>query len=291
MILTYARFMTEVVYIPIFLLSYYLLERVLDSGRIRDAAWAGALSGAASLTRSISFLFTLITAVWLLVRKFPASKSFRGRIVLAAVLTAGLFVVLSPWAIRNTITHGAPILVSNDTAFNLWLVISGRQIKDVTPEWRTWGTQAERQAEAYRRWSAKLREDPTFHFRRLGETLPRVFDGNWIMPAGALSMIRRGYGNRDLPTLGAFLRVFAPALFFLVSVGGIIGIAVVERDATRRNLVLIALVYFVLVHAATLFRPRFLLPVQMLLAIYAAGLIDRGLSRLGWTMPDRRRGS
>jgi hypothetical protein len=29
----------------------------------------------------------------------------------------------------------------------------------------------------------------------------------------------------------------------------------------------------------------------MLLAIYAAGLIDRGLSRLGWTMPDRRRGS
>jgi 4-amino-4-deoxy-L-arabinose transferase-like glycosyltransferase len=291
MVLSYTRFMTEVIYIPVFLLSYHLVEMALNTSGLNAAAKAGAVSGAAALTRSVSFVFTLLIAAWLLFRMGPSAGPLKRRIALAAVLVGAMLAVLSPWVIRNTITHGGPILISNDTAFNLWLVISGEQIKEVTPEWHTWGTQAEKQAEAYRRWAAKLREDPTFHLRRIGKTLPRVFNQRWILPAGSLSRIRRNHSNRDLPALGRSLRILAPVLLFLVGIGGTIGVLVVERDTTRRNLILVTLVYFLLVHTMTLFRARFILPVQMLLAIYAAGLIDRGLSGLGLAIRGRRRGA
>ncbi len=291
MVLIYMRFMTEVLYIPLFLLSYYLLERTLSTGGTSATAGAGAVSGAAALTRSISFFFTLLVAAWLLIRKGTAARPLRRRLALAAVLVGTLLAVLSPWAIRNTIVCGGPILISNDTAFNLWLVTTGKTIKEVTPEWRTWGTQAQRQTEAYRRWAASVRQDPAFHLKRIGKTLPRLFDSDWISPAVALSQVRRDYSNRDLPALYAFLRILTPVLFFVVWVGGVMGVLVLERDAARRNLILFVLIYFLLVHAATLFKARFLLPVHMLLAVYAAGLIDRGLSRLGWTMRGRRRES
>jgi len=291
MVHNYMRFMTEVLYIPVFLLSYYLVERTLNTEGMNATARAGAVSGAAALTRSISFFFTLLMAVWLLIGKGSTARPLKRRVALAAVLVGTFLAVLSPWVIRNTVIHGGPILISNDTAFNLWLVTTGKTIKEVTPEWRTWGTQAERQTEAYRRWAANLRKDPTFHLRRIGRTFPRLFDPHWISPAIALSQVRRDYSNRDIPALYAFLKVFTPVTFFLVWVGGVIGVLTVERDRTRRNLMLVALIYFLLVHTATLFKARFLLPVHMLLAVYAAGLIDRGLSRLGWTMRGRRLGS
>ena len=288
MIAVYIKFLTEVLYIPAFVLSFYLIERLLQNpGRITSLK-AGAASGAATLVRSVSLVFTLVMAVWLLVRRTRAGKYHRRNLVYSAVLVGTMLVVISPWAIRNAVSSTGFVLVSNDAAFNLWLVTSGESIREATPEWMSWGSQAQRQAEAYRRWWAYVRGDPGFHLRRIAEVLPRLVDSRWDSPVDALSQVRQGPGLREVPVLRRVLDIFQPVIFYLVLGGGVLGIAICERDRTRRNLMVVALVYFILVYGVTLSRARFLLPIQVLLAIYAGGLIDAGLSRLGSTMRCRR---
>jgi 4-amino-4-deoxy-L-arabinose transferase-like glycosyltransferase len=289
MISGYIRFMTEVLYVPVFVLSYYLLERTLRNPSLVGSLKAGAASGAATLVRSVSLMFTLVMAVWLLVRKPPGGRSWRRNVIHAGVLVGAMLAVVSPWAIRNALSPTGFVLVSNDAAFNLWLITSGKSIKEATPEWLSWGTQAQRQTEAYRRWWGYLKEDPAFHLRRIAEVLPRLVDHRWDSPVGALSKVRHGPGLREVPALRRFLDIFHPVTFYLVLGGGILGVGALERDSTRRNLMLLAVLYFILIHGVTLSRARFLLPIQVLLAIYAGGLIDSGLSRLGLTMPGRRR--
>ena len=291
LIFTYTRFVSEVVYIPLFVLAFWFLERAVTGERTRDFAAAGALSGLASLARSTSLFFTIAVAVWLVVRKSGAGRLSRRNFASAAVLVATMLAVISPWSVRNAVVHEAVILVDNSSAYNLWLITSGKQIREATQEWESWGGQAERQSEGYRRWLAHLRADPAFHLKRIATTIPKLFDPGGQPEAYALSMITRGAIQRENMALRAALKVVAPVIFWLVMAGGIVGLALLERNAARRDLLVLTVVYFVLLHAASLARPRFLLPMNAVLAPYAGGLIVAALSRSGLTRPGRRRPS
>jgi 4-amino-4-deoxy-L-arabinose transferase-like glycosyltransferase len=288
LIFTYTRFLSEIIYIPIFVLSFWLIDRAAESGGTGDTLVAGLASGAAALARSTSLFFTLVVAVWFAARKTPAGRFSRRNLLAAVVLVAAMLAAISPWTARNAAVHKAFILIDNSSAYNLWLITSGKQIKEATQEWESWGGQAERQRQGYARWFEHLRADPGFHLKRMATVVPKLFRPGGQPDVYGLAMIRHGSSQMENRALRRSLQVAVPVLFWLVTVGGVAGLALLERNAARRNLLAITVVYFLLVHATTLARPRFLLPVNVLLAIYAGALIAAGLSRLGLTRPGRR---
>ena len=283
---TYSRFVTETVYLPLFVLSFYFIERTARDRHISDTVIAGIFSGLATLARSTSLLFTVTVAVWLVLRRSDGRRFSKGGFARAAILIGVLLAVISPWTIRNALVHHALIPIDNTSAFNLWLITSGKRIEEATPEWTSWGNQAERQREGYRRWLEYLRQDPAFHVKRLGTVIPRLFDPGRDPSANSLASVRRGDFNRPVGWIRGTLKWLIPAVFWLIMAGGIAGIALVERDADRRNLSIITIAFFVLLHGMTLARPRFLLPVNCLLAVYSGAFIVWVLTRLGWTKPD-----
>jgi 4-amino-4-deoxy-L-arabinose transferase-like glycosyltransferase len=296
LVFTYTRFVSEIVYVPLFVLSFWFLEKAVASERPRDFAAAGALSGVASLARSTSLFFTVAVAAWLVARKSGTGRFSRRNFVSAALLVGIMLAVIFPWTARNAVVHKALILVDNSSAYNLWLMTSGKQVREATKEWESWGGQAERQREGYARWLEHLRSDPAFHFKRMATTIPKLFDPSGQPDAYALSMIMRGTIPRENPALRTTLKIAAPVVFWLLMAGGLVGLAILEKSAARRNLFILTVVYFVLLHATSLARPRFLLPLGAVLApyaggliVYGGGLIAAGLSRWGLTRPGRRR--
>jgi 4-amino-4-deoxy-L-arabinose transferase-like glycosyltransferase len=283
LIWTYTRFITEVLYIPLFLLSFFVLERAVRSERSSDMVIAGVFSGLATLARSTSLFFTVVIAIWLVIRKSRSGRFSRRNFASAGLLLFMLLVTISPWTIRNAIRYEAFIPVDNAAAFNLYLITTDEKIQDVSAEWETWGTQAERQREGLKRWREYLSGDPAFHIKRLGKLVPRLFDPSRQPALNGLSAIQEGGGSRQSLTIKRLLEVLVPVTFWLITAGGLIGVVWLEPASYRRNLLIITVIYFILLHGMTLARPRFLLPVNTLLAIYAGALIGWGLSRLGLT--------
>jgi 4-amino-4-deoxy-L-arabinose transferase-like glycosyltransferase len=287
LIFTYTRFVSEVLYIPLFVLSFWYLERAARSGEARDSLIAGVWSGLATLVRSTSLFFTVLMSAWLIARKGKAGRFSRRNFISAGVLAGATLAVISPWTLRNAVVHKALILVDNTSAYNLWLITSNMPYKEATQEWESWGSQAERQKQGYKRWFDYVREDPAFHLKRMGTVLPKLFSPASQPDVYSLSMIKHGTTATENVALRRTLQILTPVLFWLVTAGGILGLVLLERDPTRRSLFLLTLAYFILLHAATLARPRFLLPLNTLLAVYAGGLIAAGLSRSGLTRRGR----
>jgi 4-amino-4-deoxy-L-arabinose transferase-like glycosyltransferase len=275
---TYSRLLTEVIYIPLFLLSFYLVEKTVRTEAVPDGIRAGIACGAASLARSLSASLTVLMAGWMLISASGSGRFSRKKSISAAVLVLVFLVTVSPWTIRNAVVHGGFMLVSNDTAFNLWLIASGEVIKDVTPEWKTWGTQAERQREAYRRWVSHMIEDPGLHVRRFVSGLPRLLLPEW----GTRVPVKTSRQMDGPPVAGEIYRklygTLRPVTHLLLLVGGLAGVVFVERCSTRRNLLLLVFVYFIIVHGATLARVRYLVPLNVLMAAYSGALLARLLS-------------
>jgi hypothetical protein len=278
----YMSFLTEVVYIPLFLVSFHLIDKATQSERSRDTLRAGVASGIAALARSTSFFLSIALAAWFAVRKSKSGRLSRRNLAMAVILLAVILAVISPWTLRNAVVHKGFILIGDDSAFNLWLITSGVRIRAAVPEWKSWGGHPERQREAYSRWLAYLREDPAFHLKRLGVVLPRVFSPSWESPVKRLSTLGRGQELREVPALRKFFAAMHPTTFWLIMGGGLVGLIVLERNGKRKTLILIVVAYFILLHGMTLARSRFLLPLACLLSIYSGWLISVALQRPSW---------
>jgi 4-amino-4-deoxy-L-arabinose transferase-like glycosyltransferase len=286
----YMSFLTEVIYIPLFLLSFCFVERAARTEHAPAAAWAGLACGLAALARATSFFLTFVLAVWFVLMKPGVGGSRSRNILRAALLVAVMLAVISPWTVRNAVVHEGFIPIGDDTAFNLYLITSGMRIRQASTEWQSWGAHPERQREAYARWLSYLKEDPAFHIKRLGVVLPRIFNTSWESPVRRLSTLEGGSQPREVPALRALFGVLHPLTFWLIMAGGLVGLFALERDRTRMTLVIIALAYFILIHGMTLARARFMLPLACVLAIYSGGLVATVLRRLGSTMRARRCG-
>jgi 4-amino-4-deoxy-L-arabinose transferase-like glycosyltransferase len=285
LIWTYTRFVSEVLYIPVFVAAFYFIDKAVRTRDRRSCLAAGVLSGLAALVRSTSLPLTVVIAVWMAGRKTPEGRFSRKNVTAAIMLVAAMLAVVSPWTIRNAVVHKAFIPVDTAAAFNLWLITSGKEIQEATPEWIAWGSQAERQREGYRRWTEYLRQDPLFHIRRLGTTLPRLLNPLREPAVKGLSTITRGNQSRQVGWLKTCLMVLVPVVFWLLLAGGSIGVAMsgAGTRGSRRSLIFIVLAYFLLLHGMTLARPRFLLPILTVLSVYSGRIIELGLTRWGWT--------
>ena len=280
---TYTRFVSETIYLPLFLVSFALLERALRSQIPRDMWTAGLGTGLAALARSTSLIFGLVVACWLAVRKTDGRRLSRPALKNVALFLVGTLVIIAPWTVRNAVVHRTLMLVDSATPFNLWLITSGKNIKQVEEEWLTYPSQAERQREGYRRWLEHLKSDPLFHLKRVPRVASALLNPRRDPALNSLAVIIHGTAVRHNQTLRRILGIVVPVWLGLILGGGILGIVIVEKDRPRRDLVILLVCFFVLLHGMTLARPRFLLPMNVVLAIYAGGLISKVLSRWGLT--------
>lgn len=286
-IYTYNRFLTEVIYIPLFLVSIIAIDNALMSEKPAKFVAAGIASGVASLARSTSFFLTLLLAAWMALRRSDGKRLSLRCLKNASIMLLAMFVVISPWTVRNAITHKCLILLDNATPFNLWLITSGKDIDELSKEWSAFPTHAQRQREAYRNWLANLRRDPLFHLRRIPKVLLKIYDPKNDPSINGLSTKFDGYQAKTNAHLQKVLEAAVPIWIGIVSAGGIVGLLLLEKQSRRKHLLLIVIVYFILLHGATLARPRFMLPINNLLATYSGALISWALSRLGLTKQDR----
>jgi 4-amino-4-deoxy-L-arabinose transferase-like glycosyltransferase len=283
LIWVYTRFLNETVYLPLFALSIFLIERALRSRRLSEMALAGLACGAASLARATSFYLTILFGVWLLVRRSSTGRLSRRNALEAAVLVAMLLAAVAPWAARNAAVHHAFMPLGNEASYNLWFIVSGVRLSEATAQWASWGGQAERQREALRRWWAYVRDNPGFHIKRFAGRLPRIFDPSEQRASMGLAHIVRGRGTQRHPVLGSIVGVLAPGVFMILLYGGLIGLAVLRWNPDFRALLALTVVYYIVLHAPTVMKARYFLPITCLLSIPAAGLIHLGLRRVGLT--------
>jgi 4-amino-4-deoxy-L-arabinose transferase-like glycosyltransferase len=280
LIWVYSRLLNEALYLPLFLLSFHLLQKAVRSGSRSDAFWAGILSGLASLVRATSFFLTIVIAIWFAVRRSGPGRLSRQNLATACLLLLGLVVATAPWTVRNAAVHGAFMPTGNEASFNLYFIVSGVDLDEASRQWESWGTHVERQREGLRRWSTYIAQDPAFHLRRMLNRLPWIFDPARQRPARSLAFLPQAAPGRRHPLLGPILDVLAPGVFLILLVGGLLGLAVLKDDGDRRMLTLIVVLYFILLYAPTIMKARYFLPLTCLLSIYAAGLITAGFDRL-----------
>lgn len=111
--------LSETLYSLIALETAYVLQSAVaraaaGQGRRPGAARglaAGLLAGAAILTRPAMLFFVPLAVLWLLVRR---------RIVLAAVLLAGVAALVGPWTARNARVYGRFVLVASEGGVTFW---------------------------------------------------------------------------------------------------------------------------------------------------------------------------
>jgi hypothetical protein len=79
---------------------------------------AGVIFGLASLCRSNASPMVMLIPIWLV---YLFRRKLRTGIVLAAVFVIGSALVIAPWSIRNYITYGELILITDGLGYNLWI--------------------------------------------------------------------------------------------------------------------------------------------------------------------------
>ncbi len=104
---------TENLFIPLALTGLLATMHAAQSGKGRDFFLAGALFGAAALTRSVVFAFVCLTPLWI----WFAARQKRG----ALLFTLAVLVFVVPWSVRNSLLHGRLTFIENSLGFQLFM--------------------------------------------------------------------------------------------------------------------------------------------------------------------------
>ncbi len=105
---------SENLFIPLVLLSFWLLLRAAGSGRLTPFTLAGLVLGFSTLTRSIFFPATVLASVWLY--RLQQARNRGALLTLAVTLT-----ICIPWAVRNTLTLKRLTFVESSLGYNLFI--------------------------------------------------------------------------------------------------------------------------------------------------------------------------
>ncbi len=102
--------MSETLYGALIAATLLAAYRLLDRPGARRALLLGALVGLAALTRSEALLLLPLLALPV------AFRAPRRRLALGAAVVAACGIVIAPWAIRNDVAFGRPVLISTNDA-------------------------------------------------------------------------------------------------------------------------------------------------------------------------------
>jgi len=102
------------IFIALLVTAIWLSYRVADSQRARYAVALGLVLGVAALTKTFAILVVPLLAVaWR--RRLGLERTIRFTLLSALFM----FVVLSPWAVRNSLLHGQLVFISTNGGSNL----------------------------------------------------------------------------------------------------------------------------------------------------------------------------
>lgn len=258
----------ETLFTALLLLSLSLLVNVLQR-----PAPAGAL--AAGLTLGVATLFRG-TCVWLPVFLLPLwlSRGWSRRLLMGLAFTAGVAAVVAPWAVRNRVVLGDPILVSVG-AGSAFLQGSDERVFTIAGKRALYPDMADAARRAGVPAPANDHESAVDHFMlRVGlhNYAVRWRERPWtFLPFGLHKLVRMWYGTESGEALHeaglAFVAVFVVPL----------GLWQIWRWRTGRPVLawvfgLVAL-YFIGLHEAVLPQYRYLHPIYPLLILGASHVV------------------
>jgi len=104
--------MSETLFVPLILVTL-LVAMECRAHRVWPWALMGVTIGLAALTRGDGLIYLPVLAVPIAVY---SDGSARRKVALLGLTTAVVVVMLAPWAIRNEVTFGSPVLLANDSS-------------------------------------------------------------------------------------------------------------------------------------------------------------------------------
>jgi len=252
---------TENLFIPLVAAATLALLHAADSGRGRDYALAGALLGLATLTRSVILGFVGLAILWV----WFSRRERRGALLLAAAV----FVLVTPWVVRNSLLHGKLSGVESSMGYNLYLSYhpegSGSFQYGISLDLLPYLDDAQREAIGMQSAIGFIRDDP-------GRVAPLALQRLGYFFGLEKRAISYFYSNGffgaipQAPLIGLFLLFTVP--FVVLATLSVAALALMQSNANRW-LVLLLIGGYLLPHVLILAEPRFHLTLVPLLAAFA----------------------
>ncbi|HEY3230800.1 MAG TPA: glycosyltransferase family 39 protein [Roseiflexaceae bacterium] len=278
-------FFSELLYLFLFLLHYWLLLRFNASNRRRDLALSGVALGAAALTRSPALYSLVFVVLWLLFRPpttdhrpSSAEASWWPNIIRrascvvrrASVVTACCLAIVLPWTIRNYIVYQRLIPIDTLGQINLWLDLDSVSQRNAHIAELRQLPQADRQAYALAHVRKILAADPLRPFRPMWSTFLHIWKAQYVEDF----FVKQSFFTRPLRETAA-LGLFGDLIWFVYTLGGLAGLGAPAREGLHNRLFVLAwLGYSLLTVLVFHVEPRYLLPIWTLLGLYGAGTLS-----------------
>jgi hypothetical protein len=287
-------FFSELLYLFLFLLHYWLLLRFGAGGRRRDLALSGVALGAAALTRSPALYSLAFVALWLFMR--PATndqrpttnednhipidhtsaarqrlRSWLSVLGSVALICACCLAVVLPWTIRNYAVYERFIPIDTLGQINMWLDLGAVSERNDHIAVLRGMPQADRQAYALARVREILAADPLRPFHAMWPTFLHIWKAQYVEDL----FLKQSFFTRPLRET-ATLGLFGDLLWFVFTLAGLVGLVAPAREGLHNRLFALAwLGYSLLTVLVFHVEPRYLLPIWTLLGLYGAGTLAR----------------
>jgi hypothetical protein len=275
---------SELLYLFLFLLHFWLLLRFDAGGRMRDLALSGVALGAAALTRSPALYSLTFVVLWLLIRFWRAKNKEQRTNTLPSADTSlfsvlrSLFLVVAcclavvlPWTARNYIVYRRVIPVDTLGQINLWLDLDRVDQREVHISTLRQMPQADRAPYALAHARAILAADPLRPFRPMWETFQHIWKAQYVEDY----FVKRSFFTRALRAT-APLGLAGDLIWLVYTLGGLIGLALPVREGLHNRLLLLAwLGYAFLTVLIFHVEPRYLLPIWTLIGLYGAWALSK----------------
>jgi 4-amino-4-deoxy-L-arabinose transferase-like glycosyltransferase len=284
------RLWSETLFIFLLLLAIELLARPVSQGGLKRWIGAGFLLGLAALTRPMLVTFLPFLALWVLFHmrkeRLPATYG----ITRFAGLAAAMALVVLPWTVRNLRSSGDFVLIDSNGAFNI-LVGAQPEARFVDKD-DVWsyrfgrvGNQAyvDLVAQEPGRAQSLAMEAGMSHIRNdvSGFVAKSWWEAGhlWTLDSFLLRHLRNHWYGAVPVWIVPIVTLAAAGWFAVVVLAGFTGIAAAPPSPFR-GLLLLLLIQFTLLFAATYALSRYAVPLQALLAIPAGALFAGGRDAL-----------
>ena len=127
MVQKYGYIWTEVLAVPLCVLTLYFFVGFADRRRWRDLVLGGVFLGLATLTRPTTYYLVFLLPVWLWV---VYGRINRAMAVRSVAVVAVALAVLAPWAIHNTVVTGMFMPVSGPQWATLCMCYAPEQLEE-----------------------------------------------------------------------------------------------------------------------------------------------------------------
>ncbi|QYK51600.1 MAG: glycosyltransferase family 39 protein [Anaerolineales bacterium] len=252
---------TENLFFPLMLGGLLALLRAAEKQRARDWLLAGAILGAATLTRSVIFAFAGLAGLWI----WFGLRNFRA----ALLYGLAVFALVLPWTIRNTLLEGQFTFVENSMGYNLHMGYhpqgSGTFQYGISVELLPYLDDGERNTRGTQMALGYIQDDPG----RVPSLIVSKLGYFFGLERRAISYFYTNnfFGNiPTVPLVAVFLLFTLP--FPIISTLAAAGLPFVRWNR-ERILTLLLLGGYILPHILLMAEDRFHLAILPVLAVYA----------------------